>query len=200
MKPNAWFVALVALIVLIADQLTKLVVVERIGMGGAWTPIPAMPGLLTIVPGINTGTACGYLPQFGSLFTFAPFLILAIVILFYRQQPRPGWLLSLGTGLIIGGAFGNLFDRLRLGYVVDFVQVSRWPVFNVADAAVSTAVVLMLFWSLREDATVQVTGEGVVTRSAGTSWKLAVSFFVLLGVLAVLGVVVCVYLPANLAK
>ncbi len=200
MKPNAWFVALVALIVLIADQLTKLVVVERIGMGSAWTPIPALPGLLTIVPGINTGTACGYLPQFGSLFTFAPFLILAIVILFYRQQPRPGWLLSLGTGLIIGGAFGNLFDRLRLGYVVDFVQVSRWPVFNVADAAVSTAVVLMLFWSLREDATVQVTGEGVVTRSAGMSWKLAVSFFVLLGVLAVLGVVVCVYLPANLSK
>lgn len=200
MKPNAWFVALVAAIVFIADQLTKFAVVDRVGMGGAWTPIPGMPGLLTIVPGFNTGTACGYLPQFGTLFTFAPFLILAIVILFYRQQPRPSWLLSLGTGLIIGGAFGNLVDRLRLGYVVDFVQVSRWPVFNVADAAVSTAVVLMLFWSLREDATMHVAGEGVATRGAGTSWKLALSFLVLLGILALLGVVVCVYLPANLPR
>ncbi len=200
MKPNAWFVALVALIVMVADQLTKLAVVEKLGMGGAWSPIPDRPGLLTIVPGINTGTACGYLPQFGSLFTFAPFLILAIVIIFYRQQPRPGWLLSLGTGLIVGGAFGNLIDRLRFGYVVDFIQVLRWPVFNVADAAVSTAVVMMLFWSLREDSTRQVASEGVVTRGAGASWKLLASFLVLLGVLAVLGVVVCVYIPANLAK
>jgi signal peptidase II len=200
MKPNAVFVGLVALIVFAADQLSKLVVVESIGLGGQWSPLAGQSGLLTIVPAINTGTACGYLPQFGSLFTFAPFLILAIVILFYRQQRRPDWLLSLGTGLIVGGAFGNLSDRLRLGYVVDFVQVSRWPVFNVADAAVSTAVVLMLFWSLREDSIKQVTAEGVVTGGPGESWKLALSFLVILGVLAVLGVLVCVYLPANLPR
>jgi signal peptidase II len=200
MKPNALLVILVALVVFVADQLSKLAVVQLVGLGGQWSPLPGQPGLLTIIPGINTGTACGYLPQFGSIFTFAPFLILAIVVLFYRQQRHPDWLLSLGTGLIIGGAFGNLADRLRLGYVVDFVQVSRWPVFNVADAAVSTAVVLMLFWSLREDSMKQVTAEGVVTQSPGTSWKLAFSFLVLLGVLAVLGVVVCVYLPANLPR
>ena len=199
MKPNALFVGLVAVLVFAADQLSKFAVVQSIGLGGAWTPIPDRPGLLTIIPGINTGTACGYLPQFGSLFTFAPFLILGIVIIFYRQQRQPGWLLSTGTGLIIGGAFGNLADRLRLGYVVDFVQVSRWPVFNVADAAVSTAVVLMLFWSLREDSMKQVSAEGVVSQSSGTSWKFALSFIVLLGLLAVIGVVVCVYLPGQFA-
>lgn len=199
-KPNALYVALIAIVVFAADQIAKYKVVQLVGLGGSWTPIPDRPGLLTIVPGINTGTACGYLPQFGSLFTFAPFLILAIVIIFYRQQRTPSWLLSIGTGLIIGGAFGNLADRLRLGYVVDFVQLSRWPVFNVADAAVSTAVVMMLFWSLREDSTKQVTAEGVETQGAGLSLKLALSFLILLGVLAALGVVVCVYLPGQLMR
>jgi signal peptidase II len=199
-SPSAFYVALVAVAVFVADQLTKYAVVQWLGLGGSWSPISNAPGLITLVPGINTGTACGYLPQFGSLFTFAPFLILAIVILFYRQQQRRNWLLSIGTGLIIGGAFGNLADRLRLGYVVDFVQVSRWPVFNVADAAVSTAVVLLLFWSLREDSAKQVNMEGVVTKGVGTSFKLALSFLVLLGVLAVIGVVVCVYIPSNLPR
>jgi signal peptidase II len=199
-SPSAFYVALVAVAVFVADQLTKYAVVQWLGLGGSWSPISNAPGLITLVPGINTGTACGYLPQFGSLFTFAPFLILAIVILFYRQQQRRNWLLSIGTGLIIGGAFGNLADRLRLGYVVDFVQVSRWPVFNVADAAVSTAVVVLLFWSLREDSAKQVNMEGVVTKGVGTSFKLALSFLVLLGVLAVIGVVVCVYIPSNLPR
>lgn len=201
MKPSPWLVALIAVLVFVADQITKFIVVQSLGIGGVWTVLPAAPGLLTIIPGINTGTACGYLPQFGYIFTFAPFLILAIVVLFYRQQRQPGWLLSIGTGLIIGGAFGNLADRLRLGYVVDFVQVSRWPVFNVADAAVSTAVVIMLFWSLREDSAKQVTPEGVMVQTgSGTSWKLLLSFIALLGVMAALGLFVCVYLPTNLPR
>jgi signal peptidase II len=200
MKPNSRFVFLVAVVVFIADQLTKIAVVQFVGLGRLWTPLPGLPGLLNIVPGINTGTACGYLPQFGSLFTFAPFLILAIVIVFYRQQRQPGWLLSLGTGLIIGGAFGNLADRLRLGFVVDFVQVSRWPVFNVADAAVSTAVVLLLFWSLREDTVRPTTEQGLATSKPGNTWRFALSFLVLLGILAVLGLAVCVYLPPILPR
>lgn len=201
MKPSAWLVATIAILVFVADQITKFVVVQSLGIGGVWSPLPSAPGLITLVPGINTGTACGYLPQFGYVFTFAPFLILAMVVVFYRQQREPSWLLSIGTGLIIGGAFGNLADRLRLGYVVDFVQVSRWPVFNVADAAVSTAVVIMLFWSLREDSAKQITPEGVVIQSGGgASWKVLLSFLALLGVLAVLGLFVCVYLPANLPR
>jgi signal peptidase II len=199
-NPNAFFVALVAVAIFAADQFTKYAVVNWLGLGGSWSPVPNLPGLLTIIPGINTGTACGYLPQFSTLFTFAPFLILAVVILFYRQQQQRGWLLSTGTGLIIGGAFGNLADRLRLGYVVDFVQLSRWPVFNVADAAVSTAVVLLLFWSLREDSARPSTSGGAVGQKVGTSFKLALSFLVLLGILAAIGVVVCVYIPSTLPR
>ncbi len=206
MKPKALIIAFVAVIIFAADQLTKYLVVSRVGMGGSWTPFPNLPELVRITPGYNTGTACGYFPQFGQLFTFAPFLILAVVIYFYRSQPQPGWLLTLGTGLIIGGAFGNLVDRLRLGYVVDFIYVYRWPVFNIADAAVSTAVVLLLFWSLREDSSRPATGAEGEAMTAGTaarqgiSWKLIVSFAVLLGVVALMATLVCVVLPAYIPR
>lgn len=199
MKPNALFVAFVALDIFIADQITKYLVMAQIGMGSALDVLPSLPGLLTLIPGSNTGTACGYFPQMGAVFTFAPFLILAIVIVFYRQQRRADWLLTISTGLIIGGAFGNLADRLRFGYVVDFIRVYNWPVFNVADAAVSTAVVLMLFWSLREDVGKTTATTGAVS-SGSVSWKLGLSFLGLMAVLAVVGYFVCVVVPANFLR
>jgi signal peptidase II len=146
---------------------------------------------------MNTGTACGYFPQFSIIFTFAPLLIVPIVVFFYRQQTNPGWLLSLGTGLIIGGAFGNLLDRIRLGFVLDFVQILNWPVFNVADSAISTAVVILLFWSLREDMR-SSPAPGEEGAKSAASGKLILSFLVVLGILAALAVFVCVWLPGIL--
>ena len=197
-RPRPWIVAVVALIIFLADQASKAAVVRWLGMGGLWTPLAGRPDLFAFTVGANSGTACGYFPQLGTLFTFAPFVILAIVLIFYRQQQEPGWLLTVGTGLIIGGAFGNLADRLRLGYVVDFIYVWHWPVFNVADAAVSTAVVLLLFWSLREESKPAPEAGTTAAITSGASWKLLLSFLVVLGVLAVLGIFVCVVIPANL--
>ncbi len=199
MKPNAIFVALVGLIVLIADQASKIAVLNWLGLGGIWAPIPGRPDLIALTVGLNTGTACGYFPQTGTIFMFAPLVILTIVLIFYRQQAHPGWLLSFGTGLIVGGALGNFVDRLRFGgSVVDFIYVWHWPVFNVADAAVSTAVVLLLFWSLREDSLKQVSAEGQAAAHSSLSWKVLLSFLVLLGILALVATFVCVVIPANL--
>jgi lipoprotein signal peptidase len=172
-------------------------------MGNIWTPIPALDWV-RIVGSYNTGTACGFFPQLSIVFTLAPFFILAVVIWFYRSQKNPSWLLSVGVGLIIGGAFGNLVDRLRLGYVVDFVSVAHLPVFNVADFAVSTAVVIMLLWSLREDSsrpqavTTDATGESDQQVKKDSSWKLGLVFIGILGLVIVGGYFICVILPANL--
>ncbi len=201
MKPGALVVAIVALIVFVLDQLTKALVAQQIGMGNAWMPLPAFDWF-RIVGSKNTGTACGYFPEASFLFTLAPFFILAIVVWFYRSQKTPSWLLSIGVGLIIGGAFGNLIDRLRLGFVVDFIQVGTFPIFNVADSAVSTAVVIMLLWSLREDSSrVQnaVEGESTLTRS-DSSWKIGLVFIGVLGLVAVAGYFVCVFVPSNLLR
>lgn len=200
-KPGAPIVALVALIVFALDQLTKYLVVQQIGMGNAWTPLPAFDWF-RIVGSYNTGTACGYFPQLGFVFTLAPFFILGVVIWFYRSQPTPSWLLSLGVGLIMGGAFGNLIDRLRLGWVVDFIQFGNFPIFNVADSAVSTAVVIMLLWSLREDAVTAragQAGENVAPRT-DSSWRIGLVFVGVLGIVAVLGYFVCVFVPTNLFR
>ncbi len=200
MKPGALWVGLVAGAVLALDQLTKFLVVQKIGMGNAWYPLPNFE-FFRIAGTYNTGTACGYFPQLSIVFTFAPFLILAAVIWFYRSQAKPSWLLSLAIGLIIGGAVGNLLDRLRLGYVVDFVAVGTFPIFNVADAAVSTAVVLMLLWSLREEshnAHSSPTGETAAASKA--SWKLGAVFVGILLALAALTYFVCVLIPANFLR
>lgn len=199
LKPGAFLVGLVAGVVLVLDQLTKYLVVQNIGMGNVRYPIPAL-GFLSIAGTYNTGTACGYFPQLSIVFTFAPFLILAAVIWFYRSQAKPSWLLSLAIGLIIGGAIGNLVDRLRLGYVVDFVQVGTFPVFNVADAAVSTAVVLMLLWSLREETHALPASGEEQGAAAKSSWKLGAVFVGVLVVLAALTYFVCVFVPSNFLR
>lgn len=207
MKPGAVVVIIVALIVFVIDQVTKYLVVANVGLGNVFTPLPALGEWVRIVPGVNTGTACGYFPQAGIVFTLAPFFILAVVIVFYRSQRNPGWLLSIGTGLIIGGAFGNLVDRLRFGYVVDFIQIGRFPVFNVADASVSTAVVVLLLWSLREDSSRTAPSEAGVdapaetsnapAKTSGNAWRLALAFLAVMAVIVVGGFILCVYVPAN---
>ena len=199
LKPGALLVGLVAGAVLALDQLTKYLVVQNIGMGNVWYPIPGLE-FFRIVGTYNTGTACGYFPQLSIVFTFAPFFILAAVIWFYRSQAKPSWLLSLAIGLIIGGAMGNLIDRLRLGYVVDFVQVGTFPIFNVADAAVSTAVVLMLLWSLREESHNAAAPDASTTTASKSSWKLGAAFVGVLLVLAVLTYFVCVLIPSNFLR
>lgn len=198
MKPGAIVVAVIAIVVFALDQLTKYLVVTQVGLGNSWYPIPV--DWFRIVGSSNTGTACGYFPQLSFIFTLAPFFILAVVVWFYRSQKTPSWLLSIGVGLIMGGAFGNLLDRLRLGFVVDFVQVGTFPIFNVADSAVSTAVVLMLLWSLREDA---ARPKETAALASGTpaapdsSWKLGLVFLAILGVVAAAVYFVCVFVPAN---
>lgn len=202
LKPGAFVVGTVGVIVFVLDQLTKFFVVQQIGMGNVWFPLPAL-GWLRIVGSYNTGTACGYFPQLSFVFTLAPFFILAVVVWFYRSQRTPSWLLSIGVGLIIGGAFGNLVDRLRLGFVVDFIQVGTFPIFNVADSAVSTAVVIMLLWSLREDSS-NSSNASLPAESNGArsdpSWKIGLIFIGVLAVVAVVGYFVCVMVPANLLR
>jgi signal peptidase II len=140
----------VALIVILLDQATKLVIVQalRVGQG-----IPVIPGYFNLVFVLNPGAAFGFLATLSERVR-NPFFILisvvaAILIVFYHTRFLYAHrLASIALGLILGGAIGNLIDRLRYGMVVDFLDfhVSRyhWPAFNVADSAISIGVGLML--------------------------------------------------------
>lgn len=95
----------------------------------------------------NRGAAFGLLQDQTTFFILVGVVVVGVIIASYRQIKEPGWTLNLALGLQMGGALGNLFDRVRYGYVVDFFDLTVWPVFNVADSAICVGVAL-LAWNL----------------------------------------------------
>jgi len=137
-----------ATLVLALDQVTKAIVSARLLPGD---PVPVIDNFLRLTLVHNTGAAFGLFP--GSRLPFILISALAIVValyLFARDAYR-SFLNRVLLGSILGGALGNLIDRIRWGRVVDFIDVgigaARWPVFNVADSAVTLGVIL-LAWNL----------------------------------------------------
>jgi signal peptidase II len=98
---------------------------------------------------MNRGAAFGVLQNQNALFIVVSGIVIAVIIGSYKYSPtRSAWL-NLALGLQLGGAIGNLIDRLRLGYVVDFLDVGVWPVFNVADSAIVIGVGILALHLLR---------------------------------------------------
>jgi len=131
-----------AVAVLVADQTTKLLVMASLP---AREPV-RVTGWLHLTYLENRGAAFGLL-QNQTLFFIAVGIVVAVgLIASYRYLPEVPPLLNLGLGLQLGGALGNLVDRVRQGYVVDFVDLSWWPVFNLADAAILVGVAILGYY------------------------------------------------------
>jgi signal peptidase II len=106
--------------------------------------IPIIPGFLWITRIHNSGIAFGFFPGLPRLFMAVTILSMLIVLYFYLTiQPRT-MLTILGCAFILGGAAGNLIDRVHYGHVVDFINFSFWPAFNLADSSVSIGVAFLL--------------------------------------------------------
>ena len=155
---------LVALPVLLADQVTKLLAETHL----PGRTVDVVPGVLDLVLVRNPGAAFSLGTSFTVVLSLlAAVVVVAVVVLARRTTARP-WLLVLG--LVAGGASGNLVDRLLRapgplrGEVVDFLRLPSWPVFNVADAALTTAAVLGVWLSVRD---VPLQADAAVTGRAG---------------------------------
>ena len=138
--------AAVSTVLVAADQLTKSLVVSSFLPGeSVWIARPLLH--LTYVQ--NTGAAFGLLKGQQALFLAMSGLVIAVIareLLIRRAMAaRVLW----GCALILGGALGNVMDRARLGYVIDFIGVGIWPLFNIADSAISIGVGLLLLHSLQ---------------------------------------------------
>ena len=136
--------------VVIADQTVKAAVRTQLGFGDA---IVVIPGLLNLTRVHNTGAAFGMLnslefPFKSVIMTLLPLAALAVLAIYAATLPREQRLSRLGLAFVIGGAAGNLIDRVRAGYVLDFVDVywGTWHfwAFNVADASITVGVGLMI--------------------------------------------------------
>ncbi len=142
----------VSLVVVIVDQLSKFIADAQLVYA---EPLPVLPSFnLTLL--YNRGAAFSFLSEAGGWqrWFFVAVSVIAVVLLtvWLRKLNSRQWLLALALALVIGGAVGNLIDRLWLGHVVDFIQLYYksfyWPAFNVADSAITVGAVLLIWDSL----------------------------------------------------
>src|SRR2546423_3512291 len=137
-------VAGVALAVFVADRITKAWVVENIPVG---TARPIAGDYIRIVHAQNTGAAFGLLPERTTLLSILSVVAVLAIVYYYRQIASSSWIVSATLGMQLGGASGNLLDRITQGYVVDFVDVGvgdiRFWAFNVADSSIVVGIVLV---------------------------------------------------------
>ncbi|MCL4466014.1 MAG: signal peptidase II [Chloroflexi bacterium] len=139
--------------VLLLDQVSKTWIVKVFTSSGR-TSLPLAGDWLRFSLATNTGAAFGLLPQQTWLFVVAAVVVVPVIIYLGGTTAADPWPVRLSFGLMLGGSLGNLVDRIRLGHVVDFVDVGvgslRWPSFNVADSAFVVGTILVvayvLFW------------------------------------------------------
>jgi signal peptidase II len=132
---------LVSAWVMLLDQVSKSVVARLVPM---YDTVACLGGLLRITHVRNSGAAFGVFQGRQPLLIAAALAAAVIVVVFYPRVSVRNWPARFGLALGLGGALGNLIDRLRFGGVVDFLEVGPWPVFNLADTAIVVGVALIL--------------------------------------------------------
>ena len=144
---KAWPWFLVSAVIIVADQMTKAIVLGRFAPGERLE----VTGFFSLVLAFNEGAAFSFLAGAGGWQTplLAAFAVAASIVVSVLLMRSPGRMLfCAGLALILGGALGNLIDRLRFGHVVDFLDFHaggwHWPAFNVADSAITIGAALLI--------------------------------------------------------
>jgi len=143
--------AVISGLVVILDQITKILILKNLPL---YHSVTIIPGLFNITHILNPGGAFGFMAHQDSSLRNFLFILLASVAVcfifyFYKNTNRTHPFLASGFALILGGAIGNLIDRIRFGKVVDFldfyIRGHHWPAFNVADSAITVGVAVFIF-------------------------------------------------------
>jgi signal peptidase II len=134
----------IAVTVVILDQLTKYLVRTNLAVGEIWVPFEWLRPYARIVHWNNTGAAFGIFPSAGGIFTVVAVLVIAAILFYFPRIPREQILARFALALQLGGATGNLLDRLQHGPVIDFISVGNFAVFNVADSCITVGAVLLI--------------------------------------------------------
>ena len=130
----------VVVLVLVLDRITKHLVVSGIAVGDVHKFLPGV----NLVDVRNSGVAFGFFAGGGALVLVLTLTALGVLVVYFALRPqRP--LLWLPTGLLVGGAIGNLIDRISSGSVTDFIKLPFWPAFNISDMAITFGVLTLLY-------------------------------------------------------
>ena len=137
---------MIAAVIVGLDQWTKWLVRTNISPGESWLPasLQWLSPYARIVHWYNQGAAFGMFQQGNMVFTVLAFIVVAAIIYYYPQISSVDWPLRLAMSMQMGGAIGNLVDRLTIGHVTDFISIGKFPVFNIADSSISVGCVVLL--------------------------------------------------------
>lgn len=137
--------------VVAADQWSKAIVRTELSVGEVWAPFPWLMPYARFINWNNTGAAFGVFPSGGLIFTAVAVAVAVFILYYYPRVPAEQRLLRAALGLQLGGAIGNLIDRLLHGPVTDFISVGSFAVFNIADASISIGTALLVWVMWREE-------------------------------------------------
>jgi signal peptidase II len=132
-RGGAALLATLAILVVFLDQAAKHAVMQTLSFGQT---LPILPPLLRLTLHRNTGIAFGLLGGANALVGMLAALTALLLFAFHRDRWLADRRVLVGLGLVLGGAVGNLLDRVRWGFVVDFIELPYWPIFNLADTCI----------------------------------------------------------------
>ncbi len=141
----------IILLTLAVDQCSKWLAIESLGRDAPFHRWEIAGKYLAFEYVENTGAAFGLFAGRGWLLSLVAVAVSSLVVLLLREA-RHDLFQSVALGLVVGGAMGNIVDRIRLGHVTDFLAVGIWPKFNVADAAITVGLVMVAWSVLLQDA------------------------------------------------
>ncbi|HEY4870555.1 MAG TPA: signal peptidase II [Candidatus Dormibacteraeota bacterium] len=134
--------AVIAAAVIIVDRITKIYVERHFGV--PYGPRQVLDHVLYLTVTRNAGAAFGLFQNFTIGFVLISVVVMIGILIYYGRLPSGDWPARLGLALVFGGALANAYDRGVQGSVIDFIQVPHWPIFNVADSAISVGVAVLL--------------------------------------------------------
>ena len=139
-----WLLFTIAGIIIILDQITKAIIRANIPFGGQWMPLEWLAPYFRFVHWQNTGAAFGLFQGGGLVFGILAVIVTVFIVIYYPQIPKDEKLMRVAISMQLGGAIGNLIDRIRFGPVTDFISVGTFPVFNIADSSITVGVGLLI--------------------------------------------------------
>ena len=136
------YLYIIAISILILDQLSKYLILNAYSLG---ISVPVIHNVFHVTLLRNSGGAFGIMQSIPGMLLFVSIAAAVLIILMLKSKTPISELVGIALALQLGGALGNLIDRIRLGYVVDFIDLMVWPIFNVADIAITVGVLILAY-------------------------------------------------------
>lgn len=148
---NTRWLFIIAAVIVLFDQITKVLVRTNLAIGETWVPWPWLAPYARIIHWTNTGVAFGMFQGKSVLFAVLAFVVACAIVYYYPMVPTEDKVLRFALAMQLGGALGNLIDRVVVGEVTDFVSLGNFAIFNVADSCITVGVGILLIGVWMQD-------------------------------------------------